>query len=70
MKVQAHGRDLEITRYEDRWKAFDIGNEGKKRSARDLVIPSSVTEDEIVGYLSDLLHEYATPRYPGVTRIS
>ncbi len=69
-KVCAYGRDLEIVWDSGRWKVFELGNEGKKRASRDVVIPGSVREDEIVGYLSDLLHEYATAKHPGVTLLS
>ena len=69
MRLNAFGRELEVSRVGGRWKVFDLGNEGKKRLARDIVIPESIGESELVGYLSDLLHEHASGRHPEVRRI-
>ena len=66
MKVNAFGRDLEISRQNEEWLIFDLGNEGKKRLARDIVIPAALKENQLLVYLADLLHEGATSRYPNV----
>ena len=60
MRVDAFGRELEILRRGDDWVVFDSGSEGKKRLAHDIVIPGALPESDIIEYLSDLLHEYAT----------
>jgi len=52
---------LEIIRKENRWKTFYIGMDGKKRLASDIVIPPDLTEEELIDYLDDLCHEWATP---------
>lgn len=69
MKINAFGRDLDVRRKDDIWEVFDRGNEGKRRKARDITIPPKVREEELVAYLSDLLHEYASARHPEVVRI-
>ncbi len=66
MRVDAYGRDLEIRREAGSWQVFHIGNEGKKRPAREITIPPSVRPDQVVDYLADLLHEYASARHPEV----
>ena len=66
MKIDAFGRELEISRHDGEWKVFDLGSEGKKRSARDIVVPSTVNESELMVYLADLLHEHATIRHSEV----
>lgn len=66
MKICAFGRDLEVRRDGDAWTVLDIGNEGKKRLARDIHIPSNVSAEEVSVYLGDLLHEHASARYPEV----
>jgi hypothetical protein len=66
MQVSAYGRELQIVRGGERWTVYDLGSESKRRKAADIKIPSDVAVDEIVQYLSDLLHEYATPRDPDV----
>ena len=66
MKVNAFGRDLEISRQNEEWLIFDLGVEGKKRLAHDIVIPAAMQENQVLVYLADLLHERATSRYPNV----
>jgi len=66
VKLNAFGRVLVVLRENGEWRVLEQGNEGKRRTARDIVIPAAVAEDEVVDYLSDLLHEYATERHPAV----
>ncbi|MEO1080339.1 MAG: hypothetical protein AAFY29_12350 [Pseudomonadota bacterium] len=66
MKLNAFGRTLIIHRVNNAWEVLDQGNEGKRRLARDVVIPASLSEGELVGYVSDLLHEYASEKHPVV----
>ena len=66
MRIRAFGRELEITRTDDSWAIFDVGNEGKKRPARDIVVPPGISEEELLVFLEDLLHEHASERYPDV----
>jgi hypothetical protein len=49
-----------IEKTSNQWSVFYLGNEGKKRLANDVVIPSDITDKQLVGYLSDLFHEFAT----------
>ena len=61
MRYSVFGRKvIEITRCDSEWQAFFIGNEGKKRNAEGVLIPSSLGKDEIEDYLADLFHEWAT----------
>ncbi|MDF2179548.1 hypothetical protein P2G88_14945 [Aliiglaciecola sp. CAU 1673] len=66
MLLNVFGREVEVVRRERAWKAFYKGNEGKKRLAQDIFIPGELAENEIVGYVSDLCHEWACARYPVV----
>lgn len=61
MKLYVYGRKIEILRSNDKWSVFYLGNEGKKRTAHDIVIPPELEKDEIKIYMEDLLHEWATP---------
>ncbi|MFT5700426.1 MAG: hypothetical protein ACI8ZB_003300 [Desulforhopalus sp.] len=61
MKLWVYGRKIEILRSNDKWSVFYLGNEGKKRTAHDIVIPPELEKGEIKNYLEDLLHEWATP---------
>jgi len=63
------GRDVLITRTEDGWRAFYLGNEGKRRPASDIVIPRDIEESGMAQYLDDLCHEWATDRNNRVKRL-
>ncbi|WP_412528264.1 hypothetical protein [Burkholderia lata] len=67
-RFNVFGRLLAVVRKNDRWLAFVLGAEGKRRPA-DLHIPSTLAADELAQYLGDLLHEAATPRYNEVVPI-
>jgi len=51
------------------WDIFFIETEGKKRTAHDIIIPRDLKESEIVGYLEDLLHEWATLKNNSVLKL-
>lgn len=61
MKFDAYGRKIEVVRNGEAWIVFYLGNEGKKRTAHDVFIPSHVKDGELKQYLEDVLHEWATP---------
>jgi len=61
---------IEVVRNDNDWQAYYLGNEGKKRKAEGLLIPSSIDESEIEEYIADLFHEMATPSNNEVKRIS
>lgn len=44
-----------------RWRVFQVGFDGKRGVRDDIVIPDSVTEEQVPQYVDDLLHEYAHP---------
>jgi hypothetical protein len=62
MKLNVFGRNVEIVRRNENWDVFYCGNDGKKRKAEDILIPGSIEESELVQYISDLCHEWATSR--------
>ena len=57
MKCSVFGRMYEVERYERGWRVYLMGQEGRKRFLPDIVIPSSVSEEKISGYLEDIFHE-------------
>ncbi len=61
MKYNVYGRTIEIIQDDGMWVVFILGSDGKKRIAEDIFIPSHISEEDLVGYLEDLLHERATP---------
>ena len=68
MRFDVFGRELIVERSNDGWAVFYSG-EGKRLPANNIIIPSSITEEEIAGYLEDLFHEAATPSHNDVRRL-
>lgn len=48
---------------------YYLSSDGKRRPADDIMVPAFVTESEIVNFMADLCHEWATEKYPDVRRI-
>lgn len=69
LKFDVFGRDLLVVEKDGGWQAFYLGGDGKRRKAPEITVPASITESEMIRYLDDLCHEWATGRHPGVTRI-
>lgn len=69
MKFNVFGTIVEVTRRADAWRVFYLGNEGKKRLAEDIVIPPGVSDEDIVEYLADIRHEYASAEHNEVLRL-
>jgi len=69
LKFDVFGRDVLIVKTESGWQAFYSGSEGKRRPAREIIVPSNIAESEIAQYLDDLCHEWATDRNKTVTRV-
>ena len=70
MRFDVFGRAVAIERAGDRWSVYYLGTEGKRRPARDIVVPSDRPASEIERCLADLCHEWATRRHPSVRRLS
>ncbi len=69
MKFDVYGQIIAISRKDDRWLAFILGADGKRRPA-DFIVPGSLAEEQLCQYLADLWHETASPAFGKVIRIS
>jgi len=69
MEFDVFGRRIIVERRGTEWIAFDAGGDGKRRPARDIVIPPDVAEGGLARYLADLCHESASPSRPDVKRL-
>ena len=69
LKFDVFGRRVLVARREGRWCAYYNGTDGKRRIASAIVIPASVSEDELRQYLADLCHEWATGSHPDVRQL-
>jgi hypothetical protein len=63
------GRRVAIVGETGGWRAFYLGNEGKRRRA-DFIVPPELAESALAEYLDDLFHESATPQNPTVRRLA
>ena len=70
LKFDVFGRLVLIAESGDGWVAFYMGAEGKRRPAKDIVIPADIPESDIEQYLGDLCHEWATEQHPNVKRLN
>ena len=64
MKCRVFGKMYEAKRNESGWRVYLMGQEGKKRFLPDIVIPLSISEDKVAGYLEDIFHEQKAPLVP------
>ena len=53
LRFEVFGRDVLIVEKDGGWEAFYLGNEGKRRLARDISVPSNISESEMIQYLDD-----------------
>ncbi len=70
MKMDLFGREIAVIKHGGEWKIFYCSSEGKKRIADDIVIPATIKESELVNYLSDIYHEFASTKHPEVRILS
>jgi hypothetical protein len=69
IKLDVFGRQVLAVRSEEGWQLYYLSRDGKKRSADDLIVPSFITESEMVAYMADLCHERATKKHPKIQRL-
>jgi len=69
IRLRVYGILIDVERVHGEWRAYYTGVEGKRRDARDIVIPAEISRDQIATYIADLLHERATERYPDVEEL-
>ena len=60
------GRPMQLVATRNGWKAYYPGADGKRRRAHDVVLPSDITEQEVVGCVADICHEWASETLPEV----
>ena len=69
IRLLAYGKLIDVERVHGEWRAYYAGTEGKRRDARDIVIPAEIDREQVATYIADLLHERATERYPNVEEL-
>ena len=66
-RFDVFGRPMGVVREGGCWRAYALGNEGKRRPV-DIAIPPELAVDELATFLADVFHECATTRSPEVVR--
>ncbi len=69
LRLDVFGREVVAVLTDDGWTTYFVGADGKRRPVRDLLVPPTVGESELPGYLPDLCHEWASEEHPNVRRI-
>lgn len=62
------GRMMQAQRVDGRWQLFLVGAEGKKRPVPDVSVPPHLSANELLTFLEDLYHEFASTSHPSVRR--
>lgn len=62
------GRLMQAQRIDGQWQLFWVGAEGKKRPVPDVSVPPHLSAEELLTFLDDLYHEFASPSHPSVRR--
>lgn len=69
MKVNVFGRIMFAECKSGVWTLYIDSETSIKRPVRDFVVPPFLDEDELLIYLDDMYHEYATTTHPSVFRM-
>ncbi len=69
MIFDVYGTVIQLRRGPDGWEALYRGDGGVLRPAQDVVVPEELAEGELLRYLADLRHEYASAEHPDVRRL-
>ncbi len=68
-RFDVFGRHVAVEASDSGWVVYYPGDDGKRRRATDIVVPSNVSDSELPIYLADLCHEWATERHPVVSKL-
>ncbi len=55
-----------VRRSNNQWQLFKPSGGGMLMPINDVIIPDSLTEPELAGYLADIYHEWACEAHPSV----
>ncbi|HEX7030887.1 MAG TPA: hypothetical protein VF254_09830, partial [Gammaproteobacteria bacterium] len=67
LELDVFGRKMLAERGRNGWRLYFPGGEGKRRPVPDVVVPEDIAgTGELVQFLDDHFHEYATKENPAV----
>ena len=69
-KFDVFGQLMSVIRQDEQWVLFRESDTGIRAKVYDVVIPSELTPEELVGNLDDIYHEYSCERRPRVLLVN
>lgn len=63
------GTTMRINRVAGQWLLYRVSEDGKSMRINDVAIPDELREAELMGYLDDIFHEYATEAKDRVVKL-
>ncbi|MCY9829236.1 DUF7661 family protein [Vibrio chagasii] len=69
LKFQVFHQRMSVQRQNEEWLLYRESEISIRARVYDVIIPSDLAEEELARYLADIYHEFASEKYPSVTRI-
>ncbi|CAH7066248.1 conserved hypothetical protein [Vibrio chagasii] len=69
LKFQVFHQRMSVQRQNEEWLLYRESEASIRARVYDVIIPSDLAEEELARYLADIYHEFASEKYPSVTRI-
>lgn len=69
LKFQVFHQRMSVQRQNEEWLLYRESETSIRARVYDVIIPSDLAEEELARYLADIYHEFASEKYPSVTRI-
>lgn len=69
LKFQLFHQRMSVQRQNEEWLLYRESETSIRARVYDVIIPSDLAEEELARYLADIYHEFASEKYPSVTRI-
>jgi hypothetical protein len=69
IRFDVFGQRMAVRRRDGAWKLYALSDDGKRLGVTDALIPSDLEESELLTWLADIYHEWASPQHPDVTRL-
>lgn len=69
IRFDVFGQRMAVERRDGAWKLYALSDAGKRRGVIDAPIPSDLEESELLTWLADIYHEWASPQHPDVIRL-
>tara|TARA_B100001059_G_C17689157_1_gene503986 strand:- start:136 stop:354 length:219 start_codon:yes stop_codon:yes gene_type:complete len=69
LKFRVFHQKMSVLRQNEEWLLYRESETSIRARVYGVIIPSGLAEEELARYLADIYHEFASEKYPSVTRI-